>query len=204
MSVSMSSPNSPQGMFLINQFQELAGEFLRSIAAGNTTDKFTAYLKHSVDAVKREKTTQALSEAQIMQILNTNTQEIYHRYVVIYDEFYFNGDMKNSYAKIIQNLKEQARVWVNTYPGSAATQDVQFLNRIQNNINMFFQTIDDEYEGTSDTTKYDKLLAKCLVQMCVNIWADFALRPDQSPRGNFTTPNGRTTPPYLNRFLINP
>ena len=192
-------------MFFIDQLQELAGELLNCIVQHETTDRFIVYLKHSVESIRREKTTPpGLSEAQIMQILNTNTQEIYHRYVVIYDEFYFNGDTKNSYAKIIQNLKEQARVWINTYPGSAPTQDVQFLNRIQNNINMFFQTIDMQYEGTSDTTKYDNLLAKCLIQMCVNIWTDFAQRPDQSPRGNFTTPNGRTTPPYLNRFLIDP
>lgn len=191
-------------MFFIDQLQELAGEFLRSIAASNVTDKFTAHLKHSVEAVKQENTTPGLSQAQIMQILNTNKQEIYHNYVVIYDEFYFNGDTKNSYAKIIQNLKDRARVSLNEFPGSAATQDEQFLNGIRNNINMFFQTIDMQYKGTSDTTKYDNLLAKCLIQMCVNIWTDFAQRPDQSPRGNFTTPNGRTTPPYLNRFLINP
>jgi len=191
-------------MFFIDQLQELAGELLNCIVQHETTDRFKVYLKHSVESVRREKTKTGLSEAEIMQILNTNTQEIYHRYVVIYDEFYFNGDTKNSYAKIIQNLKEQARVCINTYPGSAATQDVQFLNRIKNNINMFFQTIDMQYKGTSDTTKYDNLLAKCLIQMCVNIWTAFAQRPDQSPRGNFTTPNGRTTPPDLNRFLINP
>ena len=185
-------------------FQELAGEFLRSVAANNTTNQFTTYLKHSVQAVKREKTTQSLSEVQIMQILNTNIHEIYHRYVAIYDQYVHNGDTSNPTATIIKTLKDQAQVWINAYPGSAATQDVQFNNRIQNSIPMFFQTIDFEYQGTSDTAKYDNLLAKCLVQMCVNIWADFALRPDQSPRGNFTTPNGRTTPPYLNRFLINP
>ena len=191
-------------MFLIDQFQQLAGEFLRSIAASNTTDKFTVYLKHSVESVKREKTTQALSEAQIMQILNTNIHEIYHRYVAIYDQYMHNGDTSNPTATIIKNLKDQAQAWINAYPGSAPTQDVQFNNRIQNSIPMFFQTIDFEYQGTSDTAKYDNLLAKCLVQMCANIWSDFALRPDQSPRGNFTTPNGRTTPPYLNRFLIYP